>query len=69
VRDIGCVAEPRSRTTDGEEEPHFGQVTKSSDLAHHTIHLLGPPLACACTFQASRSWIRINETTERLEVS
>lgn len=72
---IGYVAEPAASALREaalqtvEKELHFGQVTRGSSPPHQTIHLLGPPLARACTFQASHSWIHINETTEGLEVS
>lgn len=52
-----------------ERELHFGQVAKDSSPTPRTVHLLGPPLAQACTFQASDSWIRIDETTEGIHVS
>lgn len=72
---IGYVAEPAASALreaalqTAEKELHFGQVTRSSRPPHQTIHLVGPPLARTCTFQASHSWIHINETTEGLEVS
>jgi Caspase domain len=52
-----------------EQELHFGQLIKDSSPARHTIHLLGPPLARTCTFEASAQWIRIQETGEGLDVS
>ncbi len=75
LTNIGYVAEPATTALREaalqtvEKELRFGQVTRGSSPAHRTIHLLGPPLARVCTFQASHSWIRINETTEGLEVS
>ncbi|MGH3695948.1 MAG: hypothetical protein ACRDRX_18475 [Pseudonocardiaceae bacterium] len=52
-----------------ERELHFGQVAKDASPARRTVRLLGPPLARACTFQASDRWIRIEETTEGIQVS
>jgi hypothetical protein len=52
-----------------EHELHFGQVAKDSSPAHHTVHLLGPPLARACTFEVSANWIRVEETSEGFVVS
>lgn len=48
---------------------HFGPVTKGARPEHRTIRLLGPPLARACTFEASHPWIRLNETAEGVDVS
>jgi hypothetical protein len=52
-----------------EHELRFGQVAKDSSPAHRTVHLLGPPLARTCTFQASANWIRVEETSEGFDVS
>lgn len=52
-----------------ERELHFGQVAKDSSPARRAVHLQGPPLARACTFEASDSWIRIDETTDGIHVS
>jgi Caspase domain/Kelch motif/Galactose oxidase, central domain len=52
-----------------EQGLHFGQVAKGSGRPHRTLHLLGPPLVRACTFRASHSWIRLEETAEGVDVS
>ena len=52
-----------------ERELDFGQVTKDSSPAHHTIHLLGPALARTCRFEPSANWIRVQETSAGLDVS
>jgi hypothetical protein len=52
-----------------EHELHFGQVAEDSSPSPRTIHLLGPPLARTCAFQASDNWIRVQETSEGLDVS
>lgn len=73
--DIGAVAEPAAaalrevRVQPVEPELSFGQVVTGSTSAHHTIHLAGPPLARVCTFEASDSWIRVEETVEGFDVS
>jgi hypothetical protein len=72
---IGYVADPAAaalreaaiHTT--EQELHFGELVKGSRPAHRPVHLLGPPLARAGTYQTSHHWIRITETTEGFEVS
>lgn len=73
--DIGAVAEPAAaalrevHVQTVEPELHFGQVVTGSVPAHQTIHLLGPPLARVCAFEASHSWIRVEETAEGFDVS
>jgi Caspase domain len=73
--DIGAVAEPAAAALHEvhvqtvEQELNFGRVTTGSVPAHQTIHLLGPPLARVCAFDASHSWIRVQETTEGFDVS
>lgn len=51
-----------------EHQLHFGQVTKGSSSPRRAIHLLGPPLARACTFQTSHNWIRLSQTGQEVEV-
>ena len=69
VADAAAEAMREAAVRTVERELHFGQVAKDSSLAHRTVRLLGPPLARACTFQASGSWIRVGETAEGLDVS
>jgi hypothetical protein len=73
--DIGAVAEPAAAALHEvhvqtvEQELNFGRVTTGSVPAHQTIRLLGPPLARVCAFDASHSWIRVQETAEGFDVS
>ncbi|MGB6162252.1 MAG: caspase family protein [Pseudonocardiaceae bacterium] len=73
--DIGAVAEPAAaalhevQVQTVQPELNFGQVATGSTPAHQTIQLLGPPLARVCTFEASHSWIRVEETAEGFDVS
>lgn len=55
----------------GVEEPelYFGQVRQGSDPLHRTLHLLGPPLSRTCTFQASHTWLTVEETPGGFDVS
>jgi hypothetical protein len=47
----------------------FGDVVRDSDPPHRTVQLLDPPLARACTAVPSHDWIRIDETTDGLDVT
>jgi WD40 repeat protein len=49
-------------------ELRFGQVAQDLSPPRRSVRLQGPPLARACTFQASESWIQITETTEGIDV-
>jgi Caspase domain len=52
-----------------ERDLNFGQAVQGSDPPRRTVHLLGPPLARACTSRASHAWIRVEETPDGLGVS
>ena len=52
-----------------EPELHFGKVNQGSDPPQRTLHLLGPPLARACTVHTSHSWIQVDQTSEGIDVS
>lgn len=52
-----------------EPELYFGQARQGSDPLHRTLRLLGPPLARTCTFQASHTWLTVEETPGGLDVS
>lgn len=73
--DIRYVAEAAtSALTDvalrvGEPDLHFGHVRRGSEPLRRTIHLLGPPLARASTFEASDTWMTVEEAPDGLDVS
>ena len=69
IADAAAAALNEAVLRPSEHELHFGPVTQDSGRAHRTIHLQGPPLARACTFQVSHAWIRIDETPEGIDVS
>ncbi len=69
VAEAAAVALREGAVQTRERDLHFGQVAKDSRPVHREIHLLGPPIARACTFQPSQGWIRIEETTDGLDVS
>jgi len=52
-----------------EPELHFGKVNQGSDPPQRTLHLLGPPLARACTVHTSHNWIQVDQTSEGIDVS
>jgi hypothetical protein len=52
-----------------EPELHFGQVHQGSNPPQRTLHLLGPPLARACTVHTSHSWIQVDQTAKGIDVS
>ncbi|MEH1128391.1 caspase family protein, partial [Micromonospora sp. CPCC 206061] len=52
-----------------EAELHFGTVTAGTEPAARVLPLLGPPLARACTYQVSESWITVTETAAGPSVS
>jgi hypothetical protein len=69
VADAAAAALREAALRAMEQELHFGQVAKDSRPSPRTIHLLGPPLARTCAFQASANWIRVQETSEGFDVS
>ncbi|MEP6527784.1 MAG: caspase family protein [Nocardioidaceae bacterium] len=69
VADAAAAALREAAVQTVDRELHFGQVASGSSPASRTIHLLGPPLARACTFEASANWIRVDETSDGLDVS
>jgi hypothetical protein len=52
-----------------EAELRFGTVTAGTEPDARVLRLLGPPLARACTYQASESWIVVTETAAGPSVS
>ncbi len=52
-----------------ETELHFGRVEQGAPPPHHTVRLLGPPLARVCTPHPSDDWIRVDVTADGLDVS
>ena len=73
--DIRFVAEPAEATLreaaikPTETELDFGRIEQGSPPPHRTVRLLGPPIARACIPKVSDDWIRVNETTDGLDVS
>jgi hypothetical protein len=51
-----------------ETELHFGRVEQGCTPPHHVVPLLGPPIARACTVHASEDWIRVDKTTDGLDI-
>lgn len=52
-----------------EAELRFGTVAAGTEPDARVLPLLGPPLARACTYQASESWIVVTETAAGPSVS
>lgn len=52
----------------GERELAFGQVATGSPRPRRTVHLAGPPLARACSYEASDSWISVDEVPEGIVI-
>ena len=50
-------------------ELHFGRVQQGSAAPHQIVHLLGPPIARACTPRPSGDWIRVDQVAEGLDIS
>jgi hypothetical protein len=73
--DIRYVAERANAALDeaavhvAETELHLGQIEQGSASPHRTIRLLGPPIARACVPRASHDWIRVDKTTDGLDIS
>jgi hypothetical protein len=73
--DIRYVAERATAALDdaavhvAEAELHLGQVEQGSASPHRTVRLLGPPIARACVPRASHDWIRVEKTTDGLDIS
>jgi hypothetical protein len=73
--DIRYVADPAetalrdAAVRPAETELHFGRIAQGSAPPHRTVQLLGPPIARACIPHASHDWIRVDETTEGLDIS
>jgi len=68
VADAAAAARRDAVVRVAESEVHFGQISEHAD-ARHSVRLLGPPLARACTFEASAPWIRLTETAEGVDIS
>ncbi|MGW0578192.1 caspase family protein [Streptomyces sp. NPDC002920] len=75
--DIRVVSEEARRAlADADIRPDpvlldFGQVPQDSDAPHRPVHLLGPPLARACSPRPEPSadaWLRAEESPEGLDV-
>jgi WD40 repeat protein len=72
IRYVAEAAEAALREAEvrpDEAELHFGQVRQGSGPVRRMVHLLGPPVARACTFEPSDRWIRVEERPDGLEVS
>ena len=73
--DIQTVADPATVTLEGaalhpeETELHFGRVEQGSAPPHHTIRLLGLPIARAYVPHPSDDWIRADQTDDGLGIS
>jgi hypothetical protein len=73
--DIRYVADPaeaalrEAAVQPAETELHFGRIAQGSIPPHRTVQLLGLPIARACVPHASHDWIRVNETSEGLDIS
>jgi hypothetical protein len=73
--DIRYLAESANAALDeaavrvAETELHLGQVEQHSASPHHTVRLLGPPIARACVPHASHDWIHVQETPDGLDIS
>lgn len=69
VAGLAAVALDRAAVRPGETELHFGEQQQGSDPPHRMVRLLGPPIARVCAPRASHDWIRVNHTTEGLDIS
>lgn len=72
IRYVGEPAEAALREAavqPAETQVHFGRLAQGSTDPHRTVQLLGPPIARACVPHASHDWIRVNETSEGLDIS
>ncbi|KUN86369.1 caspase family protein [Streptomyces griseoruber] len=76
--DIRVVSdEARKALADAELRPDpvrmdFGRVPQDSETPHRPVHLLGPPLARACTphpAPEASGWLRAEESPEGLDIS
>jgi hypothetical protein len=69
VAEAAAAALREAEIKPAERELHFGTVIVDVDPGARVVRLLGPPLARACTFQTSESWIRVAETADGIAVS
>jgi Caspase domain len=73
--DIPYVAERANAALDeaavqlDETELQLGRIEQGSAAPHRTVRLLGPPIARACVARASHDWIRVEQTTDALDIS
>jgi len=73
--DIRSVADPAAAAVreaalhPARSELHFGRVEQGSPSPHHTVELLGPPVARACAPHPSHDWILVNQTSQGLDIS
>jgi hypothetical protein len=68
VADAAAQARRDAFVRVAEQEVHFGRIDQAADV-RHSVRLLGPPLARACTFEASDPWLRLTETAEGVDIS
>lgn len=68
VADAAAEAVGEAALRVSESTLHFGEVAEGTSV-ERVIHLDGPPLARACTVEASHSWIRTEEATDGILVS
>jgi Caspase domain len=69
VADAAQAALREAAVHPAETELHFGRLVQGSPPPHRTVRLPGPPIARACTPEASHQWIRVNETAGGFDVS
>jgi hypothetical protein len=73
--DIRSVADPASASVREaavyltEADLHFGRVAQGSAPPHRIVQLFGPPIARACVPHASHDWIRVDQTSQGLDIS
>lgn len=69
VAEAAAAALREAAVRPAEPELRFGAVTAGTEPDARVLPLLGPPLARACAYQASESWIVVTETAAGPSVS
>lgn len=64
VAEAAAAALREATIQTSEQELRFPPAEKGSSPAPRTVRLLGPPLARACTFQTSHSWIHVVQSAD-----
>ena len=68
VADPAAAALSQAAVRPEETELHFGERQQGSAPPHRLVRLLGPPIARVCAPCASHDWIRVNETTDGVDI-